>query len=142
MNYLTLGVTAALATLLSGAASAGDETIAVFTKNLTNPYFQAVRVGTETAAKALGVKVIQYIPTKPDSIPEQLSQVEDVIFKKPSANIFIPVDYKALVPAVEKINAAGIPVTNITDRSAGGNFVAFVGADDYSIGLSVADRLL
>jgi ribose transport system substrate-binding protein len=142
MNYLTLGVTAALATLLSGAASAGDETIAVFTKNLTNPYFQAVRVGTETAAKALGVKVIQYIPTKPDSIPEQLSQVEDVIVKKPSAIIFIPVDYKALVPAVEKINAAGIPVTNITDRSAGGNFVAFVGADDYSIGLSVADRLL
>ena len=142
MKYLTLGVTAALATLLSGAASAGDETIAVFTKNLTNPYFQAVRVGTETAAKALGVKVIQYIPTKPDSIPEQLSQVEDVIVKKPSAIIFIPVDYKALVPAVEKINAAGIPVTNITDRSAGGNFVAFVGADDYSIGLSVADRLL
>ena len=142
MNYLTLSVTAALATLLSGAASAGDETIAVFTKNLTNPYFQAVRVGTETAAKALGVKVIQYIPTKPDSIPEQLSQVEDVIVKKPSAIIFIPVDYKALVPAVEKINAAGIPVTNITDRSAGGNFVAFVGADDYSIGLSVADRLL
>ena len=141
MKYLTLGA-AALATLLSGAASAGDETIAVFTKNLTNPYFQAVRVGTETAAKALGVKVIQYIPTKPDSIPEQLSQVEDVIVKKPNAIIFIPVDYKALVPAVEKINAAGIPVTNITDRSAGGNFVAFVGADDYSIGLSVADRLL
>jgi len=141
MKYLTLGA-AALATLLSGAASAADETIAVFTKNLTNPYFQAVRVGTETAAKALGVKVIQYIPTKPDSIPEQLSQVEDVIVKKPNAIIFIPVDYKALVPAVEKINAAGIPVTNITDRSAGGNFVAFVGADDYSIGLSVADRLL
>jgi len=142
MKYLTLGVTAALATLISGAASADSETIAVFTKNLTNPYFQAVRIGTETAAKTLGVKVIQYIPTKPDSIPEQLSQVEDVIVKKPNAIIFIPVDYKALVPAVEKINAAGIPVTNITDRSAGGNFVAFVGADDYSIGLSVADRLL
>jgi ribose transport system substrate-binding protein len=46
------------------------------------------------------------------------------------------------VPAVEKINAAGIPVTNITDRSAGGQFVAFVGADDYSIGLSVGHRLL
>ena len=70
----------------------------MFTKNQTNPYFQAVRVGTETAAKALGVKVIQYIPTKPDSIPEQLSQVEDVIVKKPDAIIFIPVDYKALVP--------------------------------------------
>jgi ribose transport system substrate-binding protein len=142
MKYLAISVTAVLTALFSGPAFADGETIAVFTKNQTNPYFQAVRVGTETAAKALGVKVIQYVPTKPDSIPEQLSQVEDVIVKKPNAIVFIPVDYKALVPAVEKINAAGIPVTNITDRSAGGNFVAFVGADDYSIGLSVARRLL
>ena len=86
--------------------------------------------------------MIQYVPTKPDSIPEQLSQVEDVIVKKPNAIVFIPVDYKALVPAVEKINAAKIPVTNITDRSAAGDFVAFVGADDYSIGLAVGKRLL
>ena len=27
-----------------------------------------------------------------------------------TAIVFIPVDYKAMVPAVEKINAAGIPV--------------------------------
>jgi len=141
MKYL-LSVTAALTTLLSGSAFAAGETIAVFTKNLTNPYFQAVRVGTETAAKTLGVKVIQYVPTKPDSIPEQLSQVEDVIVKKPDAIVFIPVDYKALVPAVEKINAAHIPVTNITDRSAAGDFIAFVGADDYSIGLAIGKRLL
>jgi ribose transport system substrate-binding protein len=141
MKYL-LSVTAALTALLSGSAFAAGETIAVFTKNLTNPYFQAVRVGTETAAKTLGVKVIQYVPTKPDSIPEQLSQVEDVIVKKPDAIVFIPVDYKALVPAVEKINAAHIPVTNITDRSAAGDFIAFVGADDYSIGLAIGKRLL
>jgi ribose transport system substrate-binding protein len=140
MKYL-LSITAA-AVLFSGSVFAEGESIAVFTKNLTNPYFQAVRVGTETAAKKLGVKVIQYVPTKPDSIPEQLSQVEDVIVKKPDAIVFIPVDYKALVPAVEKINAAMIPVTNITDRSASGDFVAFVGADDYSIGLSVGRRLL
>lgn len=142
MKYLGISVTAVLTALLSNAALADGETIAVFTKNQTNPYFQAVRVGTETAAKTLGVKVIQYIPTKPDSIPEQLSQVEDVIVKKPNAIIFIPVDYKAMVPAVEKINAAGIPVTNITDRSAGGNFVAYVGANDYSIGLATARSLL
>ena len=142
MKYLVVGLTAALAALSASAALAEGESIAVFTKNLTNPYFQAVRVGTETAAKKLGVNVIQYVPTKPDSIPEQLSQVEDVIVKKPNAIVFIPVDYKALVPAVEKINAAKIPVTNITDRSAAGDFVAFVGADDYSIGLAVGKRLL
>jgi ribose transport system substrate-binding protein len=121
MKRLAISLAAATA-LWSGSAFAAGETIAVFTKNLTNPYFQAVRVGSETAAKTLGVKAIQYVPTKPDSIPEQLSQVEDVIVKKP--------------------DAAKIPVTNITDRSASGDFVAFVGADDYSIGLAVGRRLL
>jgi ribose transport system substrate-binding protein len=137
---LPAAVIAALA--CAGPALAADETIAVFTKNQTNPYFQAVRVGADTAAKALGANVIQYIPTKPDSIPEQLSQVEDVIVKKPNAIVFIPVDYKALVPAVEKINDAGIPVTNITDRVAGGKLVAYVGADDYNIALSTGRALL
>jgi ribose transport system substrate-binding protein len=140
MKQTIIGLAAA--TILAGPALAANETIAVFTKNQTNPYFQAVRVGTEASAKALGAKVIQYIPTKPDSIPEQLSQVEDVIVKKPDAIVFIPVDYKALVPAVEKINAAGIPVTNITDRIAGGKLVAYVGADDYNIGLATARFLL
>lgn len=125
-----------------GLARADGETIAVFTKNQTNPYFQAVRVGTETSAKALNAKVLQYVPTKPDSIPEQLSQVEDVIVKKPDAIVFIPVDYKAMVPAVEKINAANIPVVNITDRTAAGKLVAYVGADDYNIGLATARHLL
>jgi ribose transport system substrate-binding protein len=140
MNKTIIGLAAA--TVLAGPALAANETIAVFTKNQTNPYFQAVRVGADASAKALGAKVIQYIPTKPDSIPEQLSQVEDVIVKKPDAIVFIPVDYKALVPAVEKINAAGIPVTNITDRIAGGKLVAYVGADDYNIGLATARFLL
>jgi ribose transport system substrate-binding protein len=137
---LPAAVIAALA--CAGPALAANETIAVFTKNQTNPYFQAVRVGAEAAAKTLGANVIQYIPTRPDSIPEQLSQVEDVIVKKPDAIVFIPVDSRALVPAVEKINAAGIPVTNITDRIAEGKLVAYVGADDYNIGLSTARALL
>jgi len=59
MKYRIFSVTAVLTAIFSSAAFADGETIAVFTKNLTNPYFQAVRVGTKTAAKTLGVKVIQ-----------------------------------------------------------------------------------
>ena len=143
MKYLATGFATALAmTAVLGTAHADGETIAVFTKNQTNPYFQAVRVGTETAGKALKARIIQYVPTKPDSIPEQLSQVEDVIVKKPDAVVFIPVDYKALVPAVAKIDGAKIPIVNVTDRIASGNIVAYVGADDYNIGLETARYLL
>jgi len=138
--YAGLSVLAAASA--SSVAWADGETIAVFTKNQTNPYFQAVRLGADAAAKVLNVKTLHYIPTKPDSIPEQLSQVEDVVVKKPDAIVFTPVDYKALVPGVEKINAANIPVVNITDRSAAGKFVAYVGADDYSTGLETGRYLL
>ena len=136
------GVAALLAATVSTTAWADGETIAVFTKNQTNPYFQAVRVGADAAAKVLNVKILHYIPTKPDSIPEQMSQIEDVVVKKPDAIVFTPVDYKALVPGVEKINAANIPVINITDRSSGGKFIAFVGADDYSTALETARYLI
>ena len=140
LGYLALPLLMAAA--FTTQARADGETIAVFTKNQTNPFFQTVRVGADNMAKTLNAKTLHYIPTKPDSIPEQLSQIEDVVVKKPSAIVFTPVDYKAMVPGVEKINDAKIPVVNITDRSAGGKFLSFVGADDYSLGLETARFLL
>ncbi len=146
MKYHHKSICAALTLLGSGmlttGARADGETIAVFTKNQTNPFFQTVRAGADAAAKSLSAKTLHYIPTKPDSIPEQLSQIEDVVVKKPNAIVFTPVDYKAMVPGVQKINDAKIPVVNITDRLAGGSFVSFVGADDYSLGLETARYLL
>jgi ribose transport system substrate-binding protein len=121
----------------------GDRpTIAFFTKNQTNPYFQSIREGADSAARELDVSVVHFVPTKPDSIPEQMSQVEDVVVRRPDAVAFIPVDAKAMVPGVERINAAGIPVVNVTDRSAGGEFVAFVGCDEYIVAKNTATRLL
>ena len=135
-----LAVAAMIAPL--APALADDEVIAVFTKNLTNPFFQNERVAAENAAKQLKAKIVQYTPTKPDSIPEQLSQIEDVIVKKPAAAVFVPVDYKAMVPGIEKMNAAGIPVVNITDHLAGGKIVAFVGIDDVKVATTTAESLI
>lgn len=145
MKMKTTHRLALLALVLGGASLAqaqSGERIAVFTKNQTNPFFQAVRLGADSAAKQLNVKVTHYVPTKPDSIPEQMSQIEDVIVKKPDAIVFTPVDYKAMGPAVGKINAARIPVVNVTDRSEVGSFVAFVGASDYQLGLETTKYLI
>ena len=62
----------------------GDR-IAVFTKNQTNPFFQTVRLGANSAAKQMNATVTHYVPTQPDSIPEQMSQIEDATTKKPNA---------------------------------------------------------
>ena len=55
-------------------------------------------------------------PTKPDNIEEQTRLVEDWIVKKPDAFVFVPVDYKALVPSIQKANTAGIPIVKYNNR--------------------------
>jgi ribose transport system substrate-binding protein len=124
-----------------GGGEAADQ-VALFTKNQTNPYFQSIRLGAESAASQMKAGIVHYVPTKPDSIPEQMSQIEDAIIKQPDVIVFIPVDFKAMVPSVQKLNAASIPVVNLTDRSAGGQFVSFVGCDDERLGLSAGRYLL
>ena len=139
---LSVVVAAILAASVSGAVRADGEKIAVFTKNQTNPFFQAVRLGAENAAKQMNATVLQYVPTKPDSIPEQMSQIDDVVVKKPDAIVFTPVDYKAMTPGVAKMNAANIPVVNITDRAEKGSFITFIGSNDYQLGLQTGRYLL
>jgi ribose transport system substrate-binding protein len=126
----------------SGGPDADRPTIAFFTKNQTNPYFQSIRQGADSAGRQLDVSVVHFVPTKPDSIPEQMSQVEDVAIRRPDAVAFIPVDAQAMVPGIERLNKAGIPVVNVTDRAAGGAFVAFVGCDEYVVARNTARRLL
>jgi ribose transport system substrate-binding protein len=149
MNFKTVLKTSVLATTFTAACALSTavmaqsgEKIAVFTKNQTNPFFQDVRLGADNAAKQMGAVVMHYVPTKPDSIPEQLSQVDDVIIKKPDAVVFTPVNSSAMGAGVLKMNAAGIPVVNMTDRSETGKFVAFVGSSDYQLGLATGRHLL
>ena len=128
--------------LASCARKAEGDRIAVFTKNQTNPFFQTVRLGADSAAKQMNAGITHYIPTQPDSIPEQMSQIEDVITKRPSAVVFVPVDSKAMVPGVQKLNAAGIAVVNIVDHSVGGQILSWVGADEYGLALLTGRYLL
>src|SRR6267142_942468 len=67
-----------VAVIASSHVYADNEKIAVFTKNQTNPYFTMLRMGAENAAKQMNARVTQYVPTRPDSIPDQMSQIEDV----------------------------------------------------------------
>jgi ribose transport system substrate-binding protein len=134
---------ALLLTVPSCARKTDDgDRIAVFTKNQTNPFFQGVRLGADSAAKQMHATSIHYVPTQPDSIPEQMSEIEDAITKRPSAVVFVPVDSKAMVPGVQKMNAAGIPVVNIVDHSVGGEIVSWFGADEYIMALSTGRNLL
>ncbi len=143
LRLAALAAVASGAVLFAGLAAAAGERLAAFYKNQVDPHFALVRAGVEAAAKDMGAgPVTHYAPTRPNNLAEQLSEIEDVTVKKPDAILFMAVDPRGVVPAIEKVNAAGIPLVNYNDRVRGGKFVSYVAADDFNLGLDAGRYLL
>jgi ribose transport system substrate-binding protein len=141
MQYLVAAVLAGSMALFAGSAKAADEmTIAVFTKNLTNPAYEAFRVAADQIARSTGARVLHFVPKQPDNVDEQKAMVEQVLKDRPDAVIFIPVDDVAMVDSVKKLNEAKIPVVLVSNPLPG-SFVTYVGADDFEIGYREARYL-
>jgi ribose transport system substrate-binding protein len=121
-------------------AADGTTTIAVFTKNSTNPAYEAFRIAADQVARAAGVRVVHFVPKQPDNVDEQKAMVEQVLQDRPDAVVFIPVDDVAMVESVKKLNAAKIPIV-LASNPLPGSFVTFVGADDFEIGYRQARYL-
>src|SRR5215213_8880576 len=86
------------------------QTIAVFTKNLTNPAYAAARLGADRVAAAHGARTVHYVPQKPDDIAEQIALIDAALDTKPDAILLVPVHPTAINGAIRKIVASGIPL--------------------------------
>src|SRR4051794_10428519 len=121
------------AALMISTAAAGNaaepKTIAVFTKNLTNPAYEAFRIAADQIARSTDTKVIHFVPKQPDNVDEQKAMVQQILKDRPDAVIFIPVDDVAMIDSVKEINAANIPIVLVSNPLPG-KFVTYVGADD------------
>ena len=142
MRYLTAAMLAGWMGLFTGPAATSDNqmTIAVFTKNRTNPAYEAFRIASDQIARATGVKVIHLVPNQPDNVDEQKAMVEQVLKDRPDAIIFIPFDDVAMIDSVKKLNDANIPIVLVSNPLPG-NFVTYAGADDFEIGYREARYL-
>src|ERR1700733_1362860 len=141
VRFLT-GFAAVLVSLLCGGTQSQAQTVAVFTKNQNSPIFSAFRAGAGVAAKNLGVQVINYVPSTADSVAEQNQLVGDAIKDKPDAIVYVPVDYTKAAGAVERINAANIPLINANEKLSGGTVVGYVGPDDVTLAKETGRYLL
>ena len=137
----TMRVALAVA-LWAGHANAAESsiTIAVFTKNTTNPAYSAFRLAADQIGQLTGVQIRHLVPKQPDNVDEQKAMVEEVLKNRPDAAVFIPVDDVAMVDWVKKLNDADIPVV-LASNPMPGRFVTYVGADDYDIGYREARYL-
>src|SRR5207237_7609079 len=71
---------------------------------------------------------------------EQRSMVQQVVKERPDAVIFIPVDDVAMIDSVKQLNDANIPIVLVSNPLPG-NFVTYVGADNFEIGYREARYL-
>jgi ribose transport system substrate-binding protein len=120
--------------------SRGPDDVAVFTKNSTNPAYEAFRIAADQIAKSSGARVVHFVPKKPDNVDEQKAMVEQVLKDRPDAIIFIPVDDVAMINSVKQLNEAKIPLVLVSNPLPG-QFVTYVGADDFEIGYREARYL-
>lgn len=115
--------------------------LAVFTKNRSNPAYAAARLGADRVAARLGARTTHYVPVQPDHVGEQQALVDKAIAARPDACLFVAVDAEAMIPSVQKFNAAGIPVFSFINRLRGGEWVSFAGADDRALAVRIANYL-
>ena len=141
MNRPAAGAALLLALCVGGQSRAHGETIAVFTKN-QGPIFTALRAGAAVAAKNLGVQLVNYVPSTPDSVAEQNKLVDDAIKDKPDAIVFVPVKFTEADSAVKKINAAQIPLINVNEPLVNASIVGYVGTNDVSLARETGRYLL
>ena len=116
--------------------------IAVVLKTFTNPFWLTHQKAAEQASKDLNVNITVLAPTKPDNVEEQIRILEDLISKKVDAVVLAPANTQAIAAGVQKLNAAKIPVVYDNTRGSGGEFVAYIGADNILVGRTMAEEMV
>jgi ribose transport system substrate-binding protein len=114
---MTLIVVASMLTACGGtpaapAAPAATEKlyIPVISKGFQHQFWQAVKLGSENAAKDLNVDITFEGPESEAMVDKQVEMFQTALDKKPAAICLAAVDSKAFQPLLEKAKAAGIPV--------------------------------
>lgn len=130
-----------VAFLIPSAALAEDKiTIGLTLPSLAHPFFVYLQKNVMDEAEKLGVEVIAI--DAENVAAKQMSIVEDFIAQGVKGVLMSPIGQDALVPAVEALNEAGIPVATVDRKVEGGELLVHVGADNVEGGRVAARYLI
>lgn len=98
--------------------------------------------GAEAAAALVPNINIKCIgPETPYSVEEQIQLVEQAITDEADAILITPADSTGIVPAIEKANAAGIPIATPNTKAYGGDVLTWIGVDNYTVGYELGQAM-
>jgi len=144
-GQLVLAALAATITVLacnkgdSGAGAGGNpgagapsKTIGVTLLTREHEFYRQLEAGLREAANAKGYKLI--VTSGDFDLAKQQSQIDNFLVQKVDAIVVCPVDSKGIAPAIEKANAAKVPVFTADIAAQGGDVVAHVASDNVAGG--------
>jgi ribose transport system substrate-binding protein len=118
-----------------------DIYITCISKGFQHEFWQTVRLGTEAAAKELGIKTTYEGPANESMIDVQINMIENALTRKCDGLLLAALDAQALVPLVEKVNSAGIPIVMFDSGVNSKIPLSFVATDNLAAGAVAAKEL-
>lgn len=95
----------------SGVSMAQDKPyIALVSKGFQHQFWQAVKIGSEQAAKDFDVTVTFEGPDGEGAVDRQLDMISTALSKKPAAIAIAAIDSQATIPLLQQAKDANIPV--------------------------------
>ena len=115
--------------------------IPVISKGFQHQFWQAVKLGSENAAKDLGVTITFEGPESEAMVDKQVEMFQTALDKKPAAICLAAVDSKAFQPLLEKAKAAGIPVIGFDSGVDSDIPVTTASTDNIAAAALAADKM-
>lgn len=117
-------------------------TIGLVTKALNNPFWELMQQGAVEVAAANNAEIVYLAPTKAYNLEEQTRLVDDLITAEVDGIVLVPVDSEGMVPAIERVNEAGIPLALANTNANGGEAITFSAVENYEAMSIIAEYLV
>jgi ribose transport system substrate-binding protein len=138
--FAAVMVLGALGFAFAGSAAAADKVVGFILSDLTNEFFVTMNDGAKEKAAELGYEIVTLDSGNDASV--EMTNVEDMISRKPDVIAYNPVDSDAAASAVELANKAGIPVITVDRSSKGGEIICHIASDNVYGGKIAGEYIL
>jgi ribose transport system substrate-binding protein len=116
--------------------------IPVISKGFQHQFWQAVKLGSENAAKDLNVDITFEGPESEAMVDKQVEMFQTALDKKPAAICLAAVDSKAFEPLLQKAKAAGVPVIGFDSGVDSDVPVSTATTDNIAAAALAADKMV
>ncbi len=122
-------------------AAAKKPYIPVISKGFQHQFWQAVKQGANKAAADLNVDITFEGPETEAMVDKQVEMVQTALDKKPAALCLAALDAKAVIPLLQKFQAAKIPVIGFDSGVDSDIPLATAATDNLAAAALIADKM-